>query len=96
MSSTTQKTDGWHVTRTIPITILFALAIQLAGIVWTLSAMQSSINRNAHDIASINKQVDILRSSASNQAVQLGRIEEGVRSINKQLDALARRYDRKN
>lgn len=81
--------EHWHLSKSVPITVITALVLQFAGIVWTVSTMQANIDRNAKDIAEITVQVDALRQASSQQAVQLGRIEEGIKSINKQLESLS-------
>lgn len=87
--------ESWHLSKSVPITVITALVLQFAGIVWTVSTMQANIDRNARDIGQLEVQVDSLRQASAKQAVQLGRIEEGIKSINKQLESISAALIRK-
>jgi len=89
MPPKSEPNEQWRVSKSVPITLIVALVLQFAGIVWTVSTMQATIDRNAKDISQLEVQVEILRRASSQQAIQLGRIEEGIKSINKQLESLS-------
>ena len=42
--------DVWHVSKSVPATLLFGLLTQAAAIVWTVSMMLSDIESNRADI----------------------------------------------
>ena len=42
--------EGWHLSKSVPATLLFGLITQGAAIVWTVSSMSGDIERNAIDI----------------------------------------------
>jgi len=38
-----QNNNSWHLSKSVPVSLILALVIQAAAIVWTVSQMQSSI-----------------------------------------------------
>ena len=46
----TKDEDNWHLSRSVPITLIFGLIAQAAAIVWTVSMMMSDIERNGEEI----------------------------------------------
>lgn len=81
----------WHVSKSIPLTVLIGLAVQAGAFVWYASAMQAQIDANEKSIVRLETDFAMLRSQSNAQAVQLGRIEEGIKAINAQLSTLTMR-----
>lgn len=81
----------WHVTKSVPIAVLFGLGVQAGAWVWYASAMQAQITTNASNIDKLERKFATLETASNAQAIQLGRIEEGIKAINAQLAALAAR-----
>ena len=51
--------NNWHLSKSVPVTLIVALVLQAAAIVWTVSQMQSSIEANAnkpHQIRNTNRE----------------------------------------
>jgi Tfp pilus assembly protein PilO len=80
----------WHVSKSIPLTVLIGLAVQGAAFVWYASAMQAQIDGNTKSIERLERDFGTLESASNAQAIQLGRIEEGIKGINSQLSTLTR------
>lgn len=81
----------WHVSKSIPLTVLIGLAVQGAAFVWYVSAMQAQIEGNTKNIERLERDFVTLESASNAQAIQLGRIEEGIKAINSQLATLTSR-----
>jgi len=80
----------WHVSKSIPLTVLIGLAVQGAAFVWYASAMQAQIDGNTKNLERLERDFVTLESASNTQAIQLGRIEEGIKGINSQLSTLTR------
>ena len=80
--------QGWHLDKRVPVSIIIVLVLQLAGGAWVASEMRGDIGRNARDVERIDNQVDVMRSRANNQAVQLGRIEENIGAMRADVERL--------
>lgn len=81
----------WHVSKSVPIAVLVSLGVQAGAWIWYASAMQAQITINTNNIDKLERKFVTLESASNAQAVQLGRIEEGIKGINAQLSALASR-----
>ena len=57
--------DAWHVSKSVPATLLFGLLTQAAAIVWTVSMMLSDIESNRDDIIEMHMRLGRLPSGAA-------------------------------
>jgi len=73
----------WHVSKSIPLTVLIGLAVQGAAFVWYASAMQAQIDGNTKSIERLERDFGTLESASN--------IEEGIKAINSQLATLTSR-----
>lgn len=80
--------QGWHLDKRVPVSIIIVLIVQIAGGAWLASEMRGDINRNAQDVRRITSQAEVMRSTASSQAVQLGRIEENTNAMRGEVSRL--------
>jgi len=81
--------DSWHLSKSVPITLIFGLLVQGAAIVWTVSMMMSDIQDNAEDIVAIEQRMGRLENSVQNQAVALARIDENIKAIRSSVEKMA-------
>ena len=54
------STDNWHLSKSVPLTLIFGLFVQGAAIVWTVSTMTSDIEVNASKIDENIKSIRML------------------------------------
>jgi len=73
--------DAWHVSKSVPATLLFGLLTQAAAIVWTVSMMLSDIENNRADIIQIQMKLVALEEIVQGQAVAMARIDENIKAI---------------
>lgn len=73
--------NAWHLDKRVPISLIFALLLQTAGMVWWAASLSSRVEVNAREISRTSGEVGILRNSVQAQAVQLGRIEEQISGL---------------
>jgi len=85
VADTSMVKEDWHLSKSVPISLIVALIIQGGAIVWTVSQMQSDIDGNTQDIARLDARVELIRDSMREQAIQLGRIDERLQSIDTSL-----------
>ena len=70
-----REEDNWHLSRSVPITLIFGLIAQAAAIVWTVSMMMSDIERNSEDIMRLQSRISIVEDATQRQAISMARIE---------------------
>ena len=81
--------DSWHLSKSVPITLIFGLLVQGAAIVWTVSMMMSDIEDNSEDIVAIEQRMGRLEDSVQSQAVALARIDENINAIRSSVEKMA-------
>ena len=81
--------DGWHLSKSVPATLLLGLATQAAAIVWTVSMMMSDIERNSQDIAEFNNRMQKVESSVQTLAISMARIDSNIEHIRASVSRMA-------
>ena len=83
------KDEGWHISRSVPATLLLGLVTQAAAIVWTVSMMMSDIDRNSQDIAEFNMRMQKVESSVQTLAISMARIDANISHIRGAVEKMA-------
>lgn len=91
---TSDDREPWHLDRRIPIATLAVLIVQAGlGIVW-LTTLGNTVDGNSARINAMDSRIEIIRSQAASQAVQLGRIEEGLAGVRTDITRLIATVER--
>ena len=85
----TKDEDNWHLSRSVPITLIFGLIAQAAAIVWTVSMMMSDIERNSEDIMRLQSRLSIVEDATQRQAISMARIDENIKAIRQSVEKMA-------
>jgi len=88
--------ESWHLSKSVPITLIVALLVQAAAVVWHGSQWTAAIAQNRRDIDRLTSDYVAMAKSAQDQAVQLARIEENTRNSAIQIEALVRQFEMQN
>ena len=73
--------DNWHLSKSVPLTLILGLLIQAAAIVWTVSTMTSDIEVNASKIVEVQQRMGRVEDAVHGQAVSMARIDENIKAI---------------
>ena len=84
-----REEDNWHLSRSVPITLIFGLIAQAAAIVWTVSMMMSDIERNGEEIIRMQSRLSIVEDATQRQAVSMARIDENIKAIRQTVEKMA-------
>jgi hypothetical protein len=84
-----REEDNWHLSRSVPITLIFGLIAQAAAIVWTVSMMMSDIERNSEDIMRLQSRLSIVEDATQRQAISMARIDENIKAIRQSVEKMA-------
>lgn len=85
----TKDEDNWHLSRSVPITLIFGLIAQAAAIVWTVSMMMSDIERNGEEIMRLQSRMAIVENATQRQAISMARIDENIKAIRQSVEKMA-------
>ena len=83
--------DGWHLSKSVPATLLLGLMTQAAAIVWTVSMMMSDIDRNTENLNAFSERVTRVETMVQSQAISMARIDENIKAIRKSVEQMALR-----
>jgi len=81
--------DGWHISKSVPATLLLGLVTQAAAIVWTVSMMMSDIDRNTENLNAFSERVSKVESMVQSQAISMARIDENIQHIRGAVEKMA-------
>jgi type VI protein secretion system component VasK len=84
-----REEDNWHLSRSVPITLIFGLIAQAAAIVWTVSMMMSDIERNGEEIMRMQSRLSVVEDATQRQAVSMARIDENIKAIRQTVEKMA-------
>jgi len=80
----------WHLSKSVPISIIVGFIMQFAGFVWWTSQLDSRVEVNTSEIIRLEVRTDKLEEIVQSQAVTLGRMDENIKSIRVILEGMAR------
>lgn len=81
--------DGWHLSKSVPATLLLGLITQAAAIVWTVSMMMSDIDRNSENLNAFSERVTKVEEMVQSQAISMARIDENIQHIRGAVEKMA-------
>ena len=83
------QTEGWHISRSVPATLLLGLVTQAAAIVWTVSMMMADIQQNTEKLIAFSERVSKVENMVQSQAVSMARIDENIQHIRGAVEKMA-------
>ena len=84
-------TNGWHIAKSVPATLLLGLITQAGAIVWTVSMMMSDIDRNTQSINTVNMRLGEVEDSVHMNDIATARIDENIKAIRNAVEKMADR-----
>lgn len=73
--------ESWHLSKSVPITLIVGLITQGAAIVWTVSMMMSDIDKNAQELRKVETRLTKVEDAVHAQAISMARIDENIKAI---------------
>ena len=83
------KQDGWHISRSVPATLLLGLITQAAAIIWTVSMMMADIQSNTEKLMNFSERVNKVEVMVQSQAVAMARIDTNIEHIRGAVEKMA-------
>jgi len=83
------KEEGWHLSKSVPATLLLGLMTQAAAIVWTVSMMMADIQQNTEKLIAFSERVNKVENMVQSQAVSMARIDENIQHIRGAVEKMA-------
>jgi hypothetical protein len=89
MSDDEDKNNNWHLSKSIPLTLIFAIACQTVALIWFVASLRSDVDNNARELLRQDTRITSLEEIVQNQAVTMGRIDENIKAIRTTIEAIA-------
>jgi hypothetical protein len=80
----------WHLSRSVPISLIFAIACQTVALIWFVATLRNDVDINKTEIIKLETRTDNLEGIVQSQAVTLARMDENLKSIRVILEGMAR------
>ena len=80
----------WHLSRSVPISLIFAIACQTVALIWFVATLRNDVDANQKELVRLETRTSGLEQIVQSQAITLGRIDENIKSIRMILDSMAR------
>ena len=81
--------SDWHMSRSVPISLIFAIACQTVALIWFVATLRNDVDSNRLEIIRLETRTSSLEEIVQNQAVTLGRMDENIKSIKTILEGMA-------
>jgi len=82
-------TESWHLSKSVPVTLIVAIVLQTISLVWYVSSLDPSVKNNARDLVRQETRINTLEKTVQMQAVSLGRIDENIKAIRNLVERMA-------
>jgi hypothetical protein len=89
MSDDEDRNKDWHLSKSIPLTLIFAIACQTVALIWFVASLRSDVDNNARELLRQDTRITSLEEIVQNQAVTMGRIDENIKAIRTTIEAIA-------
>lgn len=89
---TTQQ--NWHLNKSVPLTLVFAILVQTVSLVWFISQLNSAVESNTSDIMRVQVEVEVMERTVQAQAISMARIDENIKAIRDSVEAMARNTEK--
>lgn len=80
----------WHLSRSVPISLIFAIACQTVALIWFVATLRNDVDANKTELVRLEVRTDKLEEIVQSQAVTLARMDENLKSIRVILEGMAR------
>lgn len=82
-------TDGWHLTKSVPISFILGIIAQTVALVWYVSSLDNNIENNQRELIRHETRIEVLEKIVQSQAVTLGRMDENIKAIRDSVEKMA-------
>ena len=85
------STESWHLSKTVPASLIFAIAMQTVALVWFVSSLNSSVETNRTSIIKLETKTETMEQIVQQQAISTARMDENIKAIRSAVETMAGR-----
>ena len=80
----------WHLSRSVPITMIFAIACQTVALIWFVATLRNDVDANQTKIVQLETRTETLSRMVQDQSVMIARMDENIKAIRDIIENMAR------
>ena len=73
--------EPWHLSKSVPITFIFAIIMQTIALVWFVASMNTNIDVNTKELIRHETRITQVETIVQSQAVTMARMDENIKAI---------------
>lgn len=73
--------DQWHLSKSVPLSIIFAVITQTVTLVWFIAGLDATVDQNARELARHEARIEVLELSVQSQSVAIARMDANIQAI---------------
>lgn len=81
--------EPWHLSRSVPISFIFAIFAQTIALIWFVATLRNDVDTNRTDIIRLETRATSLEDIVHQQAIVSARMDENIKAIRDAVEALA-------
>jgi len=78
--------NSWHLSKSVPVTLLFAVVGQTLAVVWYMSNLDSNVEANVKEIARHEVRIVKLEETTLALSILNARIDENIKAIRQMME----------
>lgn len=81
--------ESWHLSKTVPVTFVFAIAMQTIALIWFVASLNGSVESNKINIIKLEARTESLTEIVHEQAVATARMDANIKAIRDAVEIMA-------
>jgi hypothetical protein len=81
--------ESWHLSKSIPLTLVFAIACQTVALIWFVSSLSNDIDSAKKELIRQDTRITTLETVVQGQAITMARMDENIKAIRAAVEAIA-------
>jgi type VI protein secretion system component VasK len=80
----------WHLSRSVPLSMIFAIACQTVALIWFVATLRNDVDANQSKIIQLETRTEALSGMVQDQSVMIARMDENIKAIRDLIERMAR------
>ena len=81
--------EEWHLSKSVPLTFVFAIAMQTVALIWFVASLNGAVESNKVNIIRLEAKTQTLEEVVQQQAIATARMDENIKAIRSAVEAMA-------
>jgi len=81
--------ESWHLSKSVPLTLIFAIACQTVALIWFVAQLSNDVETTKDDIIRLETRTDGLEKIVQDQAITMARMDENIKAIRDAVERMA-------